>query len=96
MLRGGVRSPYRRAAEGLGLSQVKSCPGWAVRARTRQPYPPCLCFSLRVRPRWKCGFLVSECLTWRLDGAALVEALEAKRSLKSMAQNDSARGDSLP
>lgn len=71
-------------------------PGLGCEGAHRATLPPCLCFSLRVRPRWKCGFLVSECLTWRLDGAALVEALEAKRSLKSMAQNDSARGDSLP
>lgn len=86
-LRGGVQSPNRRAAEGLGRSQVESCPswvvtcpGWAVRTRTGQPsLPACFCFSLPVCPRWKCRFLVSECLTWRLDGAAQVEALEVKR-----------------
>lgn len=97
VLRGGVRSPNPRAAEGLGRSQVKSCGGWAVRACTQQPSLPLpLPLLQSPGPRWKCGFAFSECLTWRLEGAVQVEALEGKRSLKSMAQNDSASGDSLP
>lgn len=101
VLRGGVRSPNPRAAEGLGRSQVKSCPGWGREGVHRAPRsPPALPLpppGLQVpRRRWKSGFLFSECLTWRLEGAAPVEALEGKRSLKSMAQNDCARGDSVP
>lgn len=93
--RGGVRSPDPRAGEGLGRSQVKSCPGWAARTCTEQPFLP-LPLPQFPHPRWKRGLLLSECLTWRLESRAQVEAPEGKRSLKSMAQNDSAREDSLP
>lgn len=92
---GGRRS---RALSGGVLSWLGCDLPWlGCEDAHRAALPPCLpLLSLPVCPRWKCGFLVSECLTWRLDGATQVEALEVKRSLKSMAQNDSARGDSLP
>lgn len=93
--RGGVRPSDPPAAGSPRRSQVQSCSGWAVRTCTQQPFLP-LPPPQFPHPRWKRGLRLSECLTWRLESPAQVETLEGKRSLKSMAQNDSASGDSLP